>query len=91
MSKKAIEILKSKMTKEERQLFVDNCRESKGLIMQDKMDSDYKKNIRQLSYPENTFLWDKTEQGYHFWLNIFKRFTDEELNTPINFDELKKK
>jgi hypothetical protein len=88
MSKKAIEILKSKMTLEERKLFVENCKEQNGLLCQNKMTPIALINILGMFNPGNSFSWVETKQGDAYWFEIYKRFTHEELSTPINFEEL---
>jgi hypothetical protein len=91
MSKKAIQILKSKMTLKERKLFVENCKEQGGLIMQDKMDNRYANNLKSLFCLKNSFAWSNTKDGYKYWVSIYDRFTFEEFQTTIDFNELKSK
>ena len=91
MSAKALEILKSKMSLEERRQFVANC---------NKQNPDWEKKIdgRTLGvYYTGTgaglfsgtisFRWYLSKEGYNYWAVIYSRFTREELKTKINLNE----
>ena len=89
MSAKALEILKSKMSLEERQRFVRNCNEQNP-------DWEKKINGRILDIYYNgiglfsgtiSFGWVNSNEGYYYWASIYMRFTISELRTEINLNE----
>ena len=79
INKKAIKLIKSKLTKEEIELLVENI---KGLNLSFK-DEDiikYDKSIHNLLYD---FVWNNRKQGHFFWKIIYYRFTNNELMTKL--------
>jgi hypothetical protein len=87
MSNKAIEILKSKMSLEERQEFVNESTLRHGEKFYQEFDGRNLYHIFQ--YRWLTFDWDKTKKGRDYWESIFNRFTYEELNIEIKLKEFK--
>lgn len=80
MSAKVIEIMKAKMSLEERQRFVANCL---------KRNPDWEKVINgkelfEIWFNENSFAWIDSKEGFMYWEGIYIRFTDEELKEKIN-------
>jgi hypothetical protein len=87
MSKKAIEILKSKMTLDERKEFVRECERQNGKDWYMGLDGF---NIWHLfMVKSNSFSWEESEKGLNYWNKIRNRFTDEEESTVINLNEFK--
>lgn len=81
MSKQALEILKSKMTLEERKKFVENCVKQNGEEWWKSFDG---RSIGQVFNCINfSFSWSSSNQGNNYWLQIYNRFTDEEKSTII--------
>jgi hypothetical protein len=87
MSAKALEILKAKMSLEERQQFVANC---------NKQNPEWEKNIDGkmlgtggigLFHSTVSFRLLSSKEGFEYWQSIYLRFTDEELSTRINLKE----
>ncbi len=91
MSKRAIEIFKSKTTLEERQLFVKYVLDyhSKHLTLNTFLLLIAKdlSDIIWRSYYDISIRGDR----YTFKSMLYKRFTKEELNTPFDINELKQK
>jgi hypothetical protein len=90
MSKRAIEIFKSKTTLEERKRFV--------VLITEYNRKNYKHLNRKLEYKNNDLFyiltklyWCKITDSYNFKWSLFDRFTEEELNTPFDINELKQK
>ena len=87
---KAIDILKKRMTLEERRKFVANAQRQEG--------EDWWRMLNKSSIGEGItthgFLsekimsWDHSLEGWDYWHEIAQRFSIEELNTIIDFDNL---
>jgi hypothetical protein len=85
MSKKAVEILRSKMTLEERKEFIDECVRYNGENWWKSID---KESISDLfAWPKNSFIWYSSRNGHSHWTQIYNRFTEEELVTIIYLNE----
>jgi hypothetical protein len=86
MSNKAIEILKSKMTLDERKEFVRECERQNGKDWWKKLHGI---KLLALFMSDNSFIWRESKKGGAYWLEIYNRFALEELNTAINLNEFK--
>lgn len=88
MSKKVIEIMKKRMTLEERKLFVKNCEEAGGVDWWRKLDGIVlHPNHEGLFYAPNSFRWYASLEGMEYWTTIFSRFKRLELQEKINLSE----
>lgn len=88
MSKKVIEIMKMRMTLEERKLFVKNCEKSNGVDWWKKLDGKVlSANDQGLFYAPNSFRWSSSKEGMKYWGLIRFRFTNRELQAKINLNE----
>jgi len=85
MSKKAVEILRSRMTLEERKEFIDECVRYNGENWWKSIDEE---DIGDLfNYPKNSFIWSSAKNSTNYWREIYNRFTEEELGTIIYLNE----
>jgi hypothetical protein len=81
MSKKAIEILKKRMTLKERKEFVRECERQNGKDWWKKLHGI---KLLALFMPDNSFIWRESEKGGAYWIEIYNRFALEELDIIID-------
>lgn len=79
----AIAALKRVMTKEQRQLFVDNCIKRHGInlenVLKNTQSIDNPANYyTALRYAPNSFSWCDSEQGFKYWENVFNKLKYKE-------------
>lgn len=94
MSKKAVEIIKSKMSKEEIAQLVENARlePSSGVLYSFAMARDGYDDVERIDdihdllccFPGNLKLIERCK-----WLGIYNRFSKSELFTPIDIAEFR--
>jgi len=84
MSKKVIEVMKKRMSLEERKRFVKNCN-LENINWYKDLNNE---SLGTLFFSWLSFNWADTEEGYEYWYKILKRFTTEELSLTINLKEL---
>lgn len=90
MSKKAVEIIKSKMSKKEIAQLVENAklREVDGRLYSFATITGGEE-VRTIYRLFDCFFWIRTKQHNSYWARIFKRFTHLETNTPIDITEFR--